>query len=501
LVRYACIAAIRSSSAGLMLPELPQLGEVAVAAERWLGGCSTRRSQDFVRRREKVKAQLLDAVAPVRRRALEQLRDAMKRAAIADPDMWECMKAAVGNAVDVVVEQVGSEIEERLKKRMLRQVSEESHAHEPAGRCRCFVRLRAVILHHFLPHDRSIFGNLKDPLWWLFAIPLLLPCYNIRVTAFTLLLFLHCYPCPPDEYQLTNFILQLKATQFLSAGIGAMTVGAFNYFFCFSASEQYFVPLLKCVYDNAMGGWHLEFSVFDYLGSFLLTQAAFGSLQCSRLRRSCIYIAHHPDRSSRTDAAERPATEAPSRCRCCPRCCCAPRGSRHAAPNRVRWLVRYDAACFVVSLMLLGLLIGLTWDQQFFQRSGPWGWFMTSLQLRANVYWCKVVYAFFSFPFLFLICPLATINFSLLMRDVPTGYNEHGACVLFHLLAPREEEELSESDDGASSSGEDGRASSQGGGFGALARLGVRRASGAGRARSQVSSSGSASSSAGGSRW
>lgn len=96
----------------------------------------------------------------------------------------------------------------------------------------CLGAIRASVLYHYLPYDRSIFGQLKDPMFWALTVISLVPMYGIRVTFFAFVLVLLISEPPPDEYQLVNYILGFKGSQFIANGMIQSLVAAIRYYMC-----------------------------------------------------------------------------------------------------------------------------------------------------------------------------------------------------------------------------------------------------------------------------
>jgi hypothetical protein len=96
----------------------------------------------------------------------------------------------------------------------------------------CFSPLwfRAYILYHFLPFDKSLFGCFRDPAFLIFTVISMLP--GLRVIFFVILLILLICPGPPDEFQLVQYIMMFKGTQFLSSGILMALYGGILYYKC-----------------------------------------------------------------------------------------------------------------------------------------------------------------------------------------------------------------------------------------------------------------------------
>ena len=93
-------------------------------------------------------------------------------------------------------------------------------------------RMRCHLLYHYLPFDKTLFGQLRSPVsfgllclasWPESISPLVRPAF------FTLLLA--CLLVDRSTYQLRNFIIQLKGTQFLSA-IYVLFSGFASFYYC-----------------------------------------------------------------------------------------------------------------------------------------------------------------------------------------------------------------------------------------------------------------------------
>ena len=101
------------------------------------------------------------------------------------------------------------------------------------------LRARARLLYLYLPFDKSIYGQLRSPAsvvlllvasWPESLTPLVRPCF------FTLIL--GCILREAHPFQLRNFILQLKGTQFLSA-ILVLFSGFAQLYYCTALSSSF----------------------------------------------------------------------------------------------------------------------------------------------------------------------------------------------------------------------------------------------------------------------
>eukprot|EP00622_Pseudochattonella_farcimen_P001661 FR736415.1.p1 GENE.FR736415.1~~FR736415.1.p1 ORF type:complete len:152 (+),score=13.54 FR736415.1:222-677(+) len=74
--------------------------------------------------------------------------------------------------------------------------------------------LRALVLYAIDPFDKSIWKNIKDPLWWFFKLVSVFPAYHVAIIWWIFLFFIRDNKdeCDPEtELNFTN--LKLQATQ------------------------------------------------------------------------------------------------------------------------------------------------------------------------------------------------------------------------------------------------------------------------------------------------
>ena len=90
-------------------------------------------------------------------------------------------------------------------------------------------RLRAFLLYHRMPYDRSIYTKLRDPWWVLVMCTAASPDIVVRGIFFTV--FLACVATDREEFQIMRFILGLKGTQFISAIIKLFPL-SFSFWSC-----------------------------------------------------------------------------------------------------------------------------------------------------------------------------------------------------------------------------------------------------------------------------
>ncbi|CAK9006658.1 unnamed protein product [Durusdinium trenchii] len=368
--------------------------------------------------KEVAKRQLLQTSAPLRAQLMGNLKKVMKERMSADPHMWDCVKSLQASAIDTLWEDLEKEIELNVELAWLHSQEAQTEP-ERVSTWSCYAFVRKKILHHYLPYDRSIFGKLRDPIYLALTMTMLIPNAGFRVSVLSMILAFILHPGPPDEFQLINFILLCKGTQFLTGGLVSMGQGAAIYFGCFNWHET---ELSACVAERGPGRVSsLAGELADYLGSIMLVWVAFFCLTFAQERRQRenelkreAYDRQQQEKDGNPDLNAKAST----------------RLKIEVRGGRISSLLKYDVACFIISLFVLLLLNSKT-------LMGTRGAYEVTAyrHFQEDIFWCKVLYSLFSFPFLiFTIQPLQQV----LTHAAPTGFNENGACVPFCLAEPAE---------------------------------------------------------------
>jgi len=329
---------------------------------------------------------------------MKKLRELMKQRITADPDMWEWVQDCCRSLVDVVWEDVEKEIELNVELAWLKFAECQEQSGPTAGLA-SYGWLRRKVLRHYLPFDRSIFGKLRDPLYVTLTLVMLIPNAGFRVGVLSMILIFILCPGPPDEFQIINFILLSKGTQFITGGLLSTLQGALIYFKCFTWHDN---DLGRCISDSGPGRVSsLVGAMADYLGSILLVWIAFLALPYSR---------EHREERQKAALGRRRLTRSLSQ------------GQKDQG-GRLATLLGYDVSCFALSLLALVLLTWSSYRQTDREVS-------LYRHLQENIFWCKVLYSLLSMPFsIFTIQPLQQV----LTHAAPTGFNSLGACVPFNL--------------------------------------------------------------------
>lgn len=281
---------------------------------------------------------------------------------------------------------------------------------------------RARLLYILIPFDRSIFGQLRDPLFLVLTCISLVPIWGIRVIFFFLVLVCIVAGCPPDEYQLVAYIIGFKGSQFISSGMLQACAAAVRYYLCVHPGGAH-----TCDVDGPGAQQDLASGLVDFFGSCVLTWAAFFFLPYSDRIAG--------DRTVTDDEQVGASTKSTT---CCGHVYDTSRG------GRLRELLGWELISFLLSLLFCA---GLCYVDVSHARPG--GVPTTNVHLNdviqdANtwsghtaIYWARVFYSFLSFPFVFFLIPGLS---SILSHTRTTGYNRNGLCVPF-LMHPMPEEQ------------------------------------------------------------
>lgn len=385
-------------------------------------------------KRLQARAALLDLSGPVRARVLLSLREMIKNSVVSDPDMCACVKRPLENSVDLLWDDLTVYVETCVadaKDKALGRLDYNLARFSEFGvkpTC-CSPRWwRASTLYHFVPFDISVFGQLKDPFYWVLFLLSLCSAYGVRVIFSACILLMHFMESPPDEYQLVGFILTFKGSQFLSSGVGLGIAAAVQFYMCVNLDGTH-----TCA-DNGPGAkTNLVGSGIDFFGSCVLVWIAFFCLPCSARNAGIRDIALS------NEGGEEPE-EGTGFQKCC---CCCWRCNKDRG-GRLGQLLFYDFLSFLASCSFLVVLIYTdiahlrpggkreSFKPSHAELEHEWA----SWHFRVAFFFTRMIYAFFALPFLPMYLPgLSTI----LTHTIPTGYNRNGACVPF-ILHPMPED-------------------------------------------------------------
>lgn len=369
--------------------------------------------------------QLFDMAAGPQKKLLFALREVVKDGAVADPYMGEWIKSRIKDTVDlfwVDLEKYLDMARDDLRDQKTGKMSAKMEELEGAGAdekmlpC-CLYWWRKKVLYAWWPFDISIFGQFRDPLFWILTILSCMTMLGIRIITCSIILLFIVLGRPADEYQITQFILTFKGLQFLSSGVVLGIIAAVKYYMC--------VDMLHgthtCDVDGPGAAQSFTQGMVDWLGSSVLVWIAFAFLPCSDRTAGLREIG--------TVAAESLVKEDEDAAGS--RGCCGQNKFDKGRGGRLRGLMTYDLVCFLLSFAFLCFLaycdIGHT--DRHLDLNGI-GQEAHSPEGHVALFWARMLYSFMALPFLLFKIPGI---FDILTHTVPTGYNRHGKCVPYLL--------------------------------------------------------------------
>lgn len=376
----------------------------------------------YTERKKQAMLGLLRMAGPARARAMLAVRELVKETAVADPDMWTCASTRFKDLIDlfwadltVYIETIEADTQQTIKGKLETTVEGLGALGDKPMFCspRWF---RAFILYHYLPFDKSIFGQVKDPVFWLFTMISLVPSYGIRCMFFFLILLLILTGRPPDEYQLVGYIISFKGTQFISSGIVLATIAAVKYYLCVHPDGTH-----DCATKGPGADQDVMWTGIDFLASCIFVWIAFICLPCSA--RSAGVREIGIDSEAQVEGANED------------KCCGKWDGSRG---GRLAGLLGWDMLAFLLSCALLAGLVFV--DSAHLRPGGSEEKLSVSQAdvtkevgrwtFRTAFYWARLFYALLSFPFVVFFLPVMS---GVLTHTTYTGYNRNGKCVPFML--------------------------------------------------------------------
>ena len=306
---------------------------------------------------------------------------AMAKAAVVDPDMPRPVRRVAEAVVDGFMPEVRDMIMESATAAFRKKVDDAAKMTAPAPPCCPNVpaRVRAHVLYHMFPHDKTVWACAKDPWWWFYTQALgAFPLWGVTTAWWFVVLAFKWSESPVDEFQLVDFVVSFKASQFTTACVQAMVVGATLY--------------ASCIPDCSDGAPGSEPAFRETLWLFfarvLLCWVALGLLPWSAVKGGYHYEPVRGELASVTRKG-----------------------------GRVWYWMYYDLAIFAGCMALIYFI---------FTQDGADGLGGTNWVVNAQLFHVKVVYGMLSFPWVILKLPMM---YSLILSLKPTKYNRRGETV------------------------------------------------------------------------
>lgn len=372
---------------------------------------------------------LFDMAAGPQKQLLFALREVVKEGAVADPHMCTSVKNHIKDAVDLFwvdlelyLELARDDLRDQKTGKLDSKIQQLEDAGSDMKGCTCGCYWwRAKVLYSLMPFDISIFGQFKDPLFWIFTVLSCVTVFGIRIIFFAIVLAFIIMGRPADEYQLTQYILTFKGLQFVSSGLALSIVAAVKYYMCIHNDGSH-----TCNVDGPGATQGFVHGITDWLGSCLLVWLAFAFLPCSDRTAGLREIA--TEEAEKLEAEDSQVQSG----------CCGQKKWDRSRGGRLRGLLTYDLVCFFTSFLFYAFLVYCNMVEARKNGIGaapdlaP-----THLESEADspeghtaLYWARIVYAFTAFPFIIFKIPGV---FDILTHTTPTGYNRNGMCVPYVL--------------------------------------------------------------------
>jgi len=381
-------------------------------------------------KKREAKLAFIDMVWSRRQLVLLATRDTLREAMIADPDMCYCLRRRISDLLEHLWCDIMTEVEIMVEAARVGVAGQSMHDVESLaliGREPPHIlhplAIRGFLLYHWLPYDKSFFGQLKDPFYIPFLVVSFVPV--LRNFLYGLVLLLLLIPGPPDEYQLVQFIMAFKATQFLSGGVYLATAGTWKYYWCVGLARLHNCEEYGPGESKTFGEYYGDLGVLDILGSCALVWSAFLLLPYSEQNAGL-------RKTEAEEAHEQPATSERGGCL----------GIFRRRPfqyegrgGRLGGLLRYDFYCFVFTVFaLVALELTRYKEDPKFLLDYKAGGLLHTWKFRETLYVVRVLYGWTSLPFAVFNLPVLS---RILTHTVSTGFNRRGACVAY-LLPPVE---------------------------------------------------------------
>lgn len=284
--------------------------------------------------------------------------------------------------------------------------------------------LRAIYLYTLYPYDKSIWQQIKSPLWWFFTLTMMIPLYAVQPIVFLIEFLLRD---KSDESQLVSFIMRFKSFQFVTVGVLHAVVGGLAYFRCVNFDSKEIatgadVWRHECD-DSGPASWSAFYmEMVGFVFCSVLVLLAFLQLPYST-RKGQRQL--HPDSAPRT-FSQKVGEDIDDADSAVSYCCCGDLKPHSSQGGRLlQYLLYWEflSFCTVVLLMLLALL---TLRPYRVEAGDSQNFHLYEWQFKADLYFLTAAYGILSFPFLLFSLPLVS---TLLLHIQPTAYNRWGECV------------------------------------------------------------------------
>eukprot|EP01062_Namystynia_karyoxenos_P001199 TRINITY_DN10403_c0_g1_i1.p1 TRINITY_DN10403_c0_g1~~TRINITY_DN10403_c0_g1_i1.p1 ORF type:complete len:521 (+),score=176.92 TRINITY_DN10403_c0_g1_i1:100-1662(+) len=407
-----------------VLAEIQQLtDELQKRAVQWAEEKRAQIEPYFEKQKKKMHSWLMRKLQRQLDRGLDSLTPKIKDAVV-DPYMPRCLQNIIENGVDAMWPGIKEEIIDMILGE-LRPKPQIEDGPEPENCCR---RLQAWLRYHLLPYDKSIWGCLRDPFFVFWRILQAVPLVGVLpFTYFVLLLTID----RKDEFQLVDYIVHFKGSQFVTIGVIRMLVGTILLYQCATHETQ------DC---KEVWGWNTLLEIINvcfFISQVVMCWVAFCYLPSSEKKGSWHKRIKEWNQSQGIDdddEEDQSSTQEEREGRIVPEAELPALGH-----HLMRWLI-YDGIIFTLCLTVTLLAMFLHAQESArvvgSQREGGLD---NNWRFTITVYMVQCLYGFFSFPFIIFLVPAAHSWFT---HARPTAYTKNGLCVPYVGLSPAEREKM-----------------------------------------------------------
>lgn len=287
--------------------------------------------------------------------------------------------------------------------------------------------VKASFLYHTFPYDRSLWWQIRTPMWWFWLVVSIFPLYGVQAAYFIFLFLMICSSW--DEFQLVRFILQFKGLQFITLGIINCMVGAASYYNCVSveyagvgevgyadASVQHvgraYIHDCDVAGPAALPGFYTDMILFLIQSTTIW--AAMWMLPSTEKKGLRKLTPTSPPRHF--EGSKLASTVETKTGRVSGKPVYAGMG------GKLRLFIFWDA--FLLFLVVAITVLLLFTRPYRVTTSGAFAEF--EWLFREDIFWLKTLYGLMAFPFAIFLIPVVS-DFLLHTRD--TGFNRAGDCV------------------------------------------------------------------------
>jgi len=304
---------------------------------------------------------------------VDKLPQIMKDA-VEDPEMPNAVKRGKDRAIDIVWPDFREEIMWEIA--VLLDGDSKPDVDDGSKAC-CLLRIMRYALY---PYDKTFWGKIKNPVFIIFTLISLIPIQGLSQLIYT---FIFCIIDKRDEFQLLQFILQFKGTQFISHGVIRTLTGFFLYVGCVTVPAD--VDDHAC--ENSGPGMAGNF--YTILGFWLLqiivVWIAFLLLPCS-IAKGRTQLKGNIEQEQSTVAKRK--------------------------GGYIVWLLLWDLFAFICCAATLGYVVTTVGDDP-----------LNAWPVKQAFFAMQVVYGYSAMPFFFFTLPVLQ---TILTHAVPTAYDRRG---------------------------------------------------------------------------